>query len=158
MGVEAASTPTVRCAERADLLAVLRIEKQSFPQPWTYDAFERFLGETGFLIADVAGTDTPVVGYVVADTIQNHGGPLGHVKDIAVHPDHRERGIGTRLLRAALDRLAGQGASAVKLEVRASNDTATTLYEDFGFEVHHTVPEYYADGEDARVMVRQLTG
>jgi len=158
MGAEAATPTTLRRAERADLLAVLRIEKRSFTQPWTYDAFERFLGEPGFLIADTERAGTPVVGYVVADTVQNHGHPLGHVKDIAVHPDHRERGIGTRLLAAAIDRLVTQGATAVKLEVRASNDTATALYEDFGFEIHHTVPEYYADGEDARVMVRTLTG
>lgn len=33
----------IRRAERADLLAIYRIEKASFPQPWPYEAFDRFL-------------------------------------------------------------------------------------------------------------------
>ena len=67
----------VRRASRADLLDVFRIEKRSFPQPWPYAAFERFLDESGFLVAD----DDEVVGYVVADTMPNHGTNIGHVKD-----------------------------------------------------------------------------
>lgn len=157
MGLEAASPAGIRRAQRADLLAVLRIEKQAFPQPWTYDAFERFLGEPGFLIAETEDTTDPVLGYVVADTIQNHGRDLGHIKDLAVHPDHRERGIGTQLLSRALQQLAAQGAGTVKLEVRAGNDAATALYQGFDFEIHHTVPQYYGNGEDANVMIRSIS-
>ena len=42
----------------------------------------------------------------------------------------------------------------VKLEVRATNEVARSLYREFGFETHHVVPAYYDDGEDAHVMVR----
>ena len=140
----------VRQAVRADLLDVFRIEKRSFPQPWPYAAFERFLDERGFLVAD--GDD--VVGYVVADTMPNHGADIGHVKDLAVHPDRRGEGIGQLLLSEALGALFVDGASRVKLEVRAGNDVAVRLYRGFGFTHHHTVPRYYDDGEDALVMVR----
>ena len=140
----------VRQAVRADLLDVFHIEKRSFPQPWPYAAFERFLDERGFLVAD--GDD--VVGYVVADTMPNHGTNIGHVKDLAVDPDRRGEGIGRLLLSEALGRLFVDGAGRVKLEVRAGNDRARTLYRDFGFQTHHVVPGYYDDGEDAHVMVR----
>ena len=73
---------SIRPAERADLLAVLGIERASFPQPWPYQAFQGFLGEPGFLVAvdalgdgaedgtttvlDAPGGDGVVCGYVVA--------------------------------------------------------------------------------------------
>jgi ribosomal-protein-alanine N-acetyltransferase len=143
---------TVRRATRADLLEVFRIERAVFPQPWPYDAFERFLGEPGFLVAAEDG----VIGYVVADAMPNHGRPLGHVKDIAVRPDRRGEGFGAALLSQALSVLGGRDAARVKLEVRASNDAAIRLYRGFGFVHEQTVPRYYDDGEDALVMVRRF--
>jgi ribosomal-protein-alanine N-acetyltransferase len=143
--------PELRHAVRADLLDVFRIEQASFPQPWPFSAFEGFLDAPGFL---VALDDDGVVGYVVADTVPNHGRPLGHVKDIAVRPDRRGEGIGATLLERALSILAGEGTSRVKLEVRTGNEEAIRLYRGFGFSHHHTVPRYYDDGEDALVMLR----
>lgn len=148
----------VRQATRADLLAVFRIEKRSFSQPWPYAAFERFLGTPGFLVAEQRqGSETDVgtvVGYIVADSVPNHGVSLGHVKDIAVAPSHRGAGIGRQLLSRGLSVLANHGVGRVKLEVRESNDAAISLYRHFGFEIHHVIPRYYDDGEDAYVMVR----
>ena len=144
---------TIRPAARGDLLAVYRIEKASFPQPWPFDAFESFLGDHGFLVATVDGA---VVGYVVADTVPNAGRTLGHVKDIAVHPDYRGRGIGAQLLGSALTAMREKRASRVKLEVRESNDSAIRLYRRFGFQFRRTLPRYYDDGESAYVMVCEL--
>jgi ribosomal-protein-alanine N-acetyltransferase len=151
----------VRQATRGDLLSVFRIEKRSFPQAWPYAAFERFLDEPGFLVAEAdEGTDDveagEIVGYVVADSIPNHGVSIGHVKDLAVAPERRGEGIGGLLLSRALATLATQSVGRVKLEVRESNDAALSLYREFGFETHHAVPGYYDDGEDAYVMVREL--
>jgi ribosomal-protein-alanine N-acetyltransferase len=148
------SPVTTRETVRADLLAVFRIEKASFAQPWPYRAFERYLGEPGFLVADTG----EVVGYVVADSVPNHGRPLGHIKDIAVGPTYRGRGIGAMLLERALDTLRERRARSVKLEVRASNDPALSLYRQFGFVHRNTSPGYYADGEDALVLVCELNG
>lgn len=142
----------IRRAERADLLAVHRIEERSFPQPWPFSAFEQFLGQPGFLVAD----DAAVVGYVVADTVPSHGGPLGHIKDLAVHPARRGEGLGTRLLTRALRVLEAQGTRSVKLEVRESNDVALELYREHGFEHRRTIAGYYSDGESALVLVRPL--
>lgn len=142
-----------RRAERADLLAVARIERASFPQPWPFQAFERFLEEPGFLIAQ---RGSAIIGYVVADTVEQYGSTVGHVKDIAVHPDDRGRGVGKRLLERALSALSAQGVRRVRLEVRETNDRAISLYEEFGFEPRHRVAGYYDDGEDALVYVAEL--
>ena len=144
---------TIRQADRADLLAVFRIEKTVFPQPWPFTSFEQFVGEPGFL---VALRDGAVVGYAVSDVTPNHGRDLGHLKDIAVHPESQSEGIGRELLERVLLTLSVEGAHVVKLEVREGNETAQSLYDDVGFEPIRRVPSYYDDGEDAYVMVLDL--
>ena len=144
---------SIRQVERADLLDVFRIEKTCFSQPWPYTAFESFLGEPGFLVAERDGV---VVGYVVSDTVPNYGRDIGHIKDLAVHPDHRGDGFGRQLLERALVGLVFAGAALVKLEVRESNSPALALYRDEGFEPTQRVPRYYQDGEAALVMVLDL--
>ena len=153
---------TIRTAVRADLLAVFQIEQASFPQPWPYSAFEQFLEAPGFLVAEIGTADSGhdhvdrsgIVGYVVADAIPNHGTPLGHVKDLAVHPEFRGEGIGKRLMWRALTVLDSQGVESVKLEVRAGNEPGRSLYEQLGFEHCRTIPNYYDNGEDALVLLR----
>jgi len=144
---------TLRPVERADLLAVVRIERACFGDPWPYDAFERLLEEPAFLVAEREGA---VVGYVVADATPNHGRDIGHIKDLAVHPEARERGIGRTLLRSALVRLRAVGVAVVRLEVRESNGVARSLYADEGFEPIRRIANYYRDGEDALVLVVDL--
>jgi len=141
---------TVRQAEEPDLHAILRIERAAFDQPWPYAAFERFLGERGFLVAE--RDDGSVVGYVVGDLTPNGGRDIGHIKDLAVAPRSRRQGIGRALLGHALVVLAVGGAVVVKLEVRAGNETARTLYRDVGFTPAKRVTRYYRDGEDAVMM------
>lgn len=145
---------TIRRAEQADLLAVSRIEEASFPQPWPYGAFVTFLSEPGFL---VALEDDAVVGYVVAERVSREGTVVGHVKDLAVAPAHRDRGIGTRLLERAFAAVTARGAERARLEVREDNAGAIRLYRRFGFERDHVIPGYYADGEDALVLVADLS-
>lgn len=145
---------SIRRAERADLLAVVRIESASFPQPWPANAFGQFLGDSGFLVAvDAHGQ---VVGYAVADVTHTHGGVLGHLKDVAVHPDRRGEGIATGLLQRVFAVVGSQGADSIKLEVRESNESAMALYRRLGFGELRRVEDYYADGEDAVVMIRDL--
>ncbi|ELZ34095.1 (SSU ribosomal protein s18p)-alanine acetyltransferase [Halogeometricum pallidum JCM 14848] len=156
--VDAASDPlvdvTVRRVERADLLDVLRIEKRCFTEPWPYAAFESFLDEPGFLIAEREGS---VLGYVVADVMPNHGRDIGHIKDLAVAPEARGLGLGRRILRRGLLSLSFSGAAVVKLEVRVENEPALSLYREVGFDPARRVPSYYADGEDAYLMVLDLS-
>lgn len=161
---DADAAPTIRQAERGDLLEVFRIEQRAFPQPWPFEAFERFLDEPGFMVAecpddgdgsdDLTGGGRAIGGYVVANLTPNFGRDIGHVKDLAVHPDYRGRGIGTHLLRHALATLEARGAHETKLEVREDNDPALALYRQHGFEHRRTVPRYYADGTSALVLVR----
>lgn len=141
----------LRRATRKDLPSVHRIEQAAFPQPWPFAAFEQYVGRPGFLVADDGG----VVGYIVADVVEAHGRPVGHIKDLAVRADRRREGIGAALLTRAIDVLSDR-VETVKLEVRESNTAAIDLYRRHGFTYRRRLPEYYANGEDALVLVRPI--
>ncbi|MFC6864252.1 ribosomal protein S18-alanine N-acetyltransferase [Halomicroarcula sp. GCM10025817] len=154
---DAVEVPAIRQARRADLLEIHRLEQSAFPQPWPFSALESYLGEPGFLVAETDDEVLPAVaGYVIADTVPNHGTPLGHVKDLAVRPECRRQGVATALLSRAIAVLSAAGAGSVKLEVRADNHGARRLYRQFDFEHRKTIPNYYSNGNDALVMVRLL--
>jgi len=140
----------IRQATRSDLLSIYRLEKKVFDQPWSYSAFEGFLGEPAFL---VAMGDGQLLGYVVADWTANFGSGFGHIKDLAVHPDAQRNGLGRLLLRNAVSRLLVEGVERIKLEVREGNTAARRLYKDEGFEPVQRIPRYYSDGEAALVLV-----
>lgn len=144
---------TVRQSVRRDLPAIYRIETLSFDQPWPIDAFEAFLDGPAFLVA-VRSQD--IVGFILADLTPNYGRNVGHVKDLAVEPSSRGEGLGRLLLRSALNRLTAAGAAVVKLEVRAGNDSARSLYRTEGFQPLRRVPEYYDDGETAVILALPL--
>jgi ribosomal protein S18 acetylase RimI-like enzyme len=67
-------------------------------------------------------TGTPMEGFT-------HCGHVG----MGVRSDYRGRGLGTTLLRAALDRAREKGLERIELEVFASNTPAVELYKKLGF-------------------------
>jgi GNAT superfamily N-acetyltransferase len=62
-----------------------------------------------------------------------HGGRSAWLEELYVTPSARGRGIGTRLLRAALRVAAESGAVAVDLEVDADHRRVAALYAREGF-------------------------
>lgn len=57
------------------------------------------------------------------------------VKDLAVHPRARRRGIGRALMLTAFDAFAKRGASHVDLKVREENETALRLYQSLRMRI-----------------------
>ncbi len=53
---------------------------------------------------------------------------------MGVHPDYRAKGLGTRLLRACIDKAWIKGITRIVLEVREDNSRAIALYEKMGFK------------------------
>lgn len=135
-----------------DLPAVLAIEEASFLSPWTRAAFLHELHSPHSQIT-VAERDGQIIGYLccwyVADEV--------HILDIAVESASRQQGVGERLLRHALLVGQRQGAQSANLEVRWSNLPARALYKKFGFSEVAVRRRYYANGEDALLMLCPLS-
>jgi len=104
--------------------------------------------QTIFLVA-VDEISEGVAGYAVALTVLDES----EILNIAVDPAMRGRGLGGRLLDAAIAEVAGRGAVAAFLEVRESNSAARELYRSRGFEELSRRRGYYRTPvEDALVL------
>lgn len=64
---------------------------------------------------------------------QRNGKRGWFISNLAVHPDHRRRGVARRLLLAGTESARARGARRISLEVRADNVPARRLYEELGF-------------------------
>jgi ribosomal protein S18 acetylase RimI-like enzyme len=86
------------------------------------------------LVAEEGGT---VVGYVFFGLegfdYMVLRGPAGAVYDLVVDPEHRGRGVGKKLLDAALAELAKRGAPRAVLSTAEKNHGAHQLFEREGF-------------------------
>lgn len=55
------------------------------------------------------------------------------VANVAVHPEHRRRGLGLQLMRATLEHIRRRGGREVALQVDVDNSAAIELYRRLGF-------------------------
>ncbi|HEX5241497.1 MAG TPA: ribosomal protein S18-alanine N-acetyltransferase [Candidatus Limnocylindrales bacterium] len=138
-----------------DLPEVHAIERASFTTPWPDDAYRSELLTNRLASYLVARRGDTVVGFAGLWLMVDEG----HITTFAVHPAWRRRGIGERLLLAALDLAVERGAREATLEVRLSNVAARRLYEKYGFRPVGIRPRYYSDdGEDALIMTTDPLG
>ena len=102
-----------------------------------------------------------IVGYVLAKMEEDPEDqiPHGHITSLAVKRSHRKMGLARKLMDQSARAMAEVfGATYVSLHVRKSNRAALHLYnETLGFEISEIEKKYYADGEDAYAMKRDLT-
>ncbi len=81
--------------------------------------------------------DGTIVGVVTVGEDPDSPG-TGHVFSLYVGPEAQERGIGTRLLSAAVDRLASRGFTRASLWVFEANGRARAFYERMGWRADGT--------------------
>lgn len=138
---------TVRAMTPADVASVAELEVESFTDPWTPAMFFDELAQPGraYVVVEDGGRMVAYGGVMLVDRD-------AHVMTIATRPEHRRRGLATRVLLALFDAALELGAKHLTLEVRASNDAARRMYERFGFVAEGRRRRYYQDGEDAVVM------
>jgi len=133
---------------RRHLPAVLAIEEQVQPRPWSERIFRSELGQPNRCYL-VARQGANVVGFAGVLLVLDEG----HVTNVAVDPSWHRRAVATSLLVRLCRTAAERGARNLTLEVRMSNDGAQALYRRFGFAPGGVRKAYYPDNrEDALVM------
>ena len=132
-----------------DIDAVQEVERSSFPVPWPANAFRHELTQNRNARYIVARSGAEIVGYAGLWLMVDEA----HITTFAVHPDHRRRHIGERLLQRLFEIAVAMEAEWLTLEVRATNLAAQKLYEKYGFRRAGVRRRYYSDNnEDALIM------
>lgn len=138
----------IRNLTAADLTAVCKIDEQSFFDVWSQSMWLDELNNslTTYLILE---ENDKVLGYagfwLVAGEAQ--------VTRVAIEQGERERGLGTRLTAALINKAWELGAVAVTLEVRESNTAAQKVYLTCGFASEGIRPNYYEDNHENAVIM-----
>ena len=70
--------------------------------------------------------------------------------NVAVRPEYRQKGFGTKLLEGMLAALEQTATKKVFLEVRECNTNAHKLYSSFGFKISGRRRGYYDHAEGGR--------
>ena len=92
-----------------------------------------------------------VLGYVGSQTVLDETDMM----NVAVHPDHRRRGIARQLIDALIQALKERGSHSLTLEVRSSNAPAICLYNQLGFEEAGRRRNYYRNPKEDALILRK---
>jgi [ribosomal protein S18]-alanine N-acetyltransferase len=152
----------VRRCDREDLQGVIEINGRTLPEHYSDYFYLEILTEfpETFLVAELDGK---LVGYVMCRVeygfshLKRLGlARKGHIVSVAVVEEHRGKGVGSRLVLAALDEMRKKSATECYLEVRVTNQGAISLYERLGYKTTGRLEGYYRDGEAAFLMATPL--
>jgi [ribosomal protein S18]-alanine N-acetyltransferase len=140
----------VRTLRPSDLDAVERIERGSYPTPWSRSMFAGELAKpSSICLGAFQGED--MLGYLIVARYVD----AWHVMNVAVDEGFRGRGIAGGMLERLFDLTIGDVERGYTLEVRVSNETAIALYQRLGFVETGIRRGYYTDNrEDALIMWR----
>jgi [ribosomal protein S18]-alanine N-acetyltransferase len=140
----------LRALQLRDLTAIERIERASYPTPWSRSMFASEVAKPSSICLGAFDLETDeLVGYLVISRYVD----AWHVMNVAVAVEHRRRGIATTLLERLFELTAGRDHRGYTLEVRVSNTEAIALYERLGFKPRGVRRGYYTDNrEDALIM------
>ena len=141
----------------AQLDAVLAIEVDVYPFPWTRGNFIDSLA-AGYQAWTLRGSDGRLIGYFLA----LQGVAEMHLLNITVAPQQQGRGHARRLLDALCALATAEGCEQIWLEVRESNARARAVYAAYGFAQTGRRRAYYpaaaGQREDAVLMSLELQG
>ncbi|ETT60154.1 GNAT family N-acetyltransferase [Paenibacillus sp. FSL H8-0457] len=117
----------------------LKLEAEIWPEaPLGLERLREYKGHSNWIAMNVLEKDT-IVGSTMA--WQEEGD--GVIEDVFVREPWRRRGIAKYLLCRAMSYLQAHGSATVKLQVKAANDTALSLYQSVGFAKDQEEHRFY---------------
>ncbi len=137
---------TIRRAGEADLPDIVRIERASFPTPWSEWALRAEITDTRRHLYLVVTQGSTAISYVGGQWFLD----TCHISTLAVDETLRSRGLGEGMMLVLLLHLAENGARHATLEYRPRNRAAARLYDKLGFtQIRIRVGYYHDTNEDA---------
>ncbi len=125
----------IRKAERQDISAIAELHRG---EGWCYDDevvlndyWDDAFDKESIIVAELDGH---IIGTIeLARAYKARFGFFAVMRRFVVHPEHRGRGIGRKLMNYALDEAVRLGCNAVELSVNPSKGRPHRFYESLGF-------------------------
>lgn len=138
----------VRPATLADAAALILLDQESNPHPWSATLIEEALvSRVNWVVeatlkeraADAQHNETTLVGWLTASLLFEQS----ELELIVVDQTQRRQGLAKQLLSAWIEQTAAKGVIEYLLEVRESNIGAIRLYQSLGFDEVGRRKNYY---------------
>ena len=142
-----ASTLSVAPIEDNEVGSVLALwERCGLTRPWNDPAADIALARKGANATVLTGRDN---GAIVATAMVGHDGHRGWVYYVATDPDHRGKGHGRAIMKAAEDWLRRAGIEKLQLMVRPDNTKVQAFYQSIGYgEQQRIIYAKWLDGRE----------
>lgn len=152
-----------RPALKEDLPLILKIEKDSFEEPWSEEIFNIMLKSSNksshnFYVCEEANK---IIGYIIwekeyfYEKSENLLHPIAHILNFCVKPEERRNSFGRKIIEFGLKKMIEDELNYCYLEVRESNLAARSLYESIGMKYTLKSPNYYLN-EDGLIYILKL--
>lgn len=122
------------------------------------DAYFRDEGWSHFWVAELTASPgtTQIIGMIGVQQADEH---TAEIRRLRVHPNHRQRGVGARLMEVTLAFCREKGYLKLVLDTRIERSAAVALFRRFGFQLNRqrevkgkAVLDFYLD------LYRQVEG
>ena len=121
---------SIRPARKGDKSQNIEIASRSFGKLYRFFAVRSLESEKRVVVAEIEGK---IAGFMILRSIKLGKTKIGYIFWIAVHPDHRRRGIAGELIRAAINRFIEEKADVVYASIEEDNLPSEILFKKQGF-------------------------
>ncbi|MEO0685906.1 MAG: ribosomal protein S18-alanine N-acetyltransferase, partial [Cyanobacteria bacterium J06649_11] len=141
----------IQSLSQEHLFSILELDKACFNGLWSKEGYQRELDSP---VSEIQGlfsqkTAEKLLGMACFWSILEEA----HITILAIDDSYHRQGMGAALLYSLIQTARDRNLERATLEVRASNQSAISLYEKFGFKTAGRRRRYYKDnGEDALIL------
>jgi GNAT superfamily N-acetyltransferase len=140
----------IRDARRADVPAIVQMladdtlgrarERYEAPLPQAYwDAFDAIAhsDDTRLLVAEIDGAVIGTMQIYFLHGLARQGALRAQIEAVRIASSHTGRGLGRRMIAAAIEMARGRGCAMIQLTSDKSRTDAHRFYEKLGFVASH---------------------
>jgi GNAT superfamily N-acetyltransferase len=139
-----------RIATREDVPVIVRLladdelgsQREQYENPLPtryYEAFEQIDHDPNheLIVAEINGKVIGTLHLMFLPSLSYQGGLRAQVESVRVAKEYQSKGIGSRMMRWAMERAKQRGAHIVQLTTHKSREDAHRFYERLGFQKSH---------------------
>lgn len=135
-----------------DIQTIVSLDRQILGQSLGEETFALEIKENPFNHYYVMEYNDQIIGHIGLWI----DAPFAQILNFYVIEEVRSKGFGRYLFESAITICLANHVEVLTLEVRPSNERAKRFYQQFGFEQVAIRENYYADGENAYLYLKNL--